>query len=99
MREHPRLHTELHRARQHSRDHLTPEHRARRDLHVMSQLEVRRKRQRLRHCNVPPRFEHHHRDGTTGQHVPDDQLCDNVETNLLVCDGLDHANWNDIDEG
>lgn len=78
IREHPRLHAELDRARHHRRDRLRAEHRPRRDLHVMAQLEVRRELERLRHSYVPPSLEEHHGNWTTRKRVPDDELRDDV---------------------
>ena len=54
VRKHPRLHAELHRPRKDRRNNLAPEHRAGRDLHVMTELEVGGEGERLRHRNVPP---------------------------------------------
>ena len=97
--EHPRLHAKLDRPRDDRAHDLRPEHRPRRDLHVMPELEVGRERERLRHRDVPPRFEHHHRDRSSGEHVPDDEFRDDIQPDLLIRDGLDHPNRNDIYEG
>ncbi len=76
--EHPRLHAELRRARDNGRDHLRGEHRARRDFHVVPELEVRRECQSLGHRDVSPRLEQHHRDWTAWQKVSDNELGDHV---------------------
>ncbi len=99
VREHPCLHTELRRPREHRRDHLAPEHRARRDLHVVAEFEVRDELDGLEHGDVSPRLEQHHRDGSAREHVPDDELGDDVEPNLLVRDSLDHAYGDHVGEG
>lgn len=58
--EHPRLNSELNSACKGSGDDLTPEHGARRDLHVMSELHVRSEGQRLGHRDVTVGLEQHH---------------------------------------
>src|SRR4051812_45773213 len=65
IRKHPRLHAQLDRPRNNGRNDLAPKYRTRWDLHIMSQLEIRREGQGLRRGDVAPRFEHHHGDGTT----------------------------------
>lgn len=52
----------------------------------------------LCHGNVSPGLEHHHRYGSSGEGVTDDQLGDDVEANLLIGDGLNHTNRDDIGE-
>lgn len=99
VRKHPRLHTELRGAREDARDDLAPEHCPRRHLHVVAQLEVRCELKRLGHRDVAPCFEKHHRDGTAGEHVPNDEFRDNVQPNLLIRDGLDHAHGDHVDKG
>lgn len=69
------------------------------NLHVMAELEVRRECQRLSHSDITPSLEHHHRYWATWQSIADDELSDNIQTNLLVGDGLNHANGDDIDKG
>ena len=64
----------------------------------MAELEVRRELQSLGHGDVTPGLEHHHCDGAAGQRVTDDELSNDVETDLLVGYGLDHANGDDVDE-
>lgn len=44
-------------------------------------------------------FEHHHGDWASGKHVSDDQLGDDVQSNLLIGNGLDHTNGNGVDKG
>lgn len=99
IREHPCLYAELNRARHHRRDRLRAEHRPRRDLHVVAQLEVRGELERLRHSDVPPSLEEHHGNWTARKRVPDNKFRDDVQPDLLVGDSLDHANWNEVDEG
>jgi hypothetical protein len=78
---------------------LGSEHGARGNLHVVTKLEVRSEGQRLGHGNVAPGLEHHHGDGVARESVSDDEFGDDVETDLLVSDSLDHANGNDVHEG
>ena len=94
--EHPRLHAELHGSSDDRRDDLAEEHRARCDLHVVAELKVARELQRLHHGDIAPRLEQHHRDRAAGQGISDDQLRDDVEPNLLIRDGLDHADGDGI---
>ena len=44
----------------------------------MTKLEVGGESECLRHGDVSPRLEHHHRDGAAGEGVTDDQLGDNA---------------------
>ena len=53
----------------------------------------------LGHGNVSPCLKHHHCNGLSGEHVTDDELSDNVETDLLIGDSLDHTDGDDIEEG
>lgn len=99
IREHPRLHAELDGTSDNRRRHLRPEHGPRRDLHVVTELEVGCELQSLGHGDVAPGLEHHHGDGLAGEGVADDELCDDVEADLLVRDGLDHADGDDVEEG
>lgn len=38
---------------------------------------------------------HHHGDGLSRKHVTNDHLGDDVQTSLLIGNGLDNANWQD----
>lgn len=96
--EHPRLDTELDGASNNSGDDLGPEHSPRRNLHVVAKLEIGGKGQGLGHCDVSPSLEHHHGDGAAREGITDDELSDDVETDLLVSNGLDHADRDNIDE-
>ena len=64
----------------------------------MTQLEVTRERQGLSHGDVTPGLEHHHSDGLAGEQVTDDQLSDDVQTDLLVSDGLNDTNGDGVEE-
>ena len=64
----------------------------------MSELKVGSERQCLRHGDVAPSLEHHHCDWPSGQSVTNNQLRDDVESDLLVGDSLDHADRNDVHE-
>ena len=76
--EQPSLDTELDGTADDGRNDLAPEHGARRNLHVVTELEVGRELQRLRHGDVPPRLEHHHCDRAARQRVSDDELRDDA---------------------
>ena len=69
-----------------------------RNLHVMTQFEVRTEGESLGHGDVTPGLEHHHSDGLAGEQVTDDQLSDDVQTDLLVSDGLDDTNGDGVEE-
>ena len=99
VREHPCLDTELSSAGEGGRDDLSPEHRAGSDLHVVANLEVSDEAKGLCHGNITPCLEHHHGHRATGESVADDQLRDDVKTDLLVGNSLDDANGDDVDEG
>lgn len=53
----------------------------------------------LSHGNVTPSLEHHHRDGASWKAVPNDQLSNDVEADLLIRDSLNHSDRNNIEEG
>ena len=76
--EHPSLDRKLHSTGNDSCNNLTPEHRARRDLHVVAKLEVRSELECLHHSDVSPGLEHHHGDRPSGEGIPNDQLCDHA---------------------
>jgi hypothetical protein len=97
--EHPGLDTKLNSAGKGGRNHLSPEHGTRRDLHVVTELHVTRESERLSHGDVTPSLEQHHGDGLAGKHEADDELGDDVEADLLVGNSLDHSDGNDVEEG
>jgi hypothetical protein len=76
--EHPRLYSELDGSSNDRANNLGPEHCPRGDLHVVSELEVRSKRECLGHGDVTPRLEHHHCDRATGEHESDYQFSDDT---------------------
>ena len=65
----------------------------------MAELEVGREEQSLRHGDITPGLEHHHSNRTTGECVTNDKLGNDIETDLLVGDGLDDTDRDDVDEG
>jgi len=62
----------------------------------MTELEVRSELQGLSHGDIAPGLEQHHSDGSAGESVPDDQLRNDVETNLLIGDSLNHADGDHV---
>ena len=65
----------------------------------MSELKVRSERQSLSHGDITPSLEHHHRDGSSGETITNDELGNDVESNLLIRNSLNHANRNEVHEG
>lgn len=96
---HPGLHAKLDGPGNYSSNYLTREHRPRRNLHVMTKFEVGSELKCLVHRDVSPSLEQHHGERTAGYGVADNQFGDDIETDLLVGDRLDHTNGNDITEG
>lgn len=96
--EHPRLNSELDSPRDDSGDDLRPEHDAWGNFHVVTELEVACEGEGLVHGVVAPGLEQHHCDGFARESISDDELRDNVEADLLVRDGLDHTDRDDVDE-
>lgn len=97
--EHPSLDTELHGTGENGGYNLTPEHGARRNFHVVTEFEIAGEVESLSHRDITPGFEHHHGDGVARESVSDDKFCDDVETDLLVRDSLNHADGDDVHEG
>jgi len=64
----------------------------------MAEFEVRSELQRLGHGNVTPGLEHHHSDWASGEGISDDQFSNNIEPDLLISDGLNHADGNNVEE-
>lgn len=60
-------------------------------LHIVTNLHVGHVVQTVVSHHVTPRFEKHHGDRATGLHVTDDELRDDVQTSLLIRNGLDDA--------
>ena len=52
-----------------------------RNLHVMTQFEVRTEGESLGHGDVTPGLEHHHCDGSTGEGVTDDKFGNDAKLN------------------
>lgn len=57
----------------------------------MTNLHVRHVVQTIVRHHVTPGFEKHHSHRATRLHVTNDELRDNIETSLLIRDGLDDA--------
>jgi len=97
VREHPGLDTELYGSGNDGGDNLRPEHGPGRDLHIVTDLEVSGKLQCLGHCNITPSLEHHHGDRSARKGITDDEFSNDIKTNLLVSDSLNHSNGYNVD--
>jgi len=98
VREHPVQHGDLRERREQRRGHLHGEERARRDLHVVPELEVRGELDALRRRDVAVGHEDHVGDGAAGEERAAGELADEVDGGLLVGDGGDDADG-DEEEG
>jgi len=76
---------------------LSSPHCAGRNLHVVTHLEILEEIQGLGHGDVTVTLEHHHGQWATWKHVSDNELGDDVKTNLPVGDGLDHTDRDEED--
>ncbi|KFX87945.1 hypothetical protein V490_07934, partial [Pseudogymnoascus sp. VKM F-3557] len=79
-------------------DELGGQHGAGRDLHVMAELQVLGEEETLIHRGIAVGLEQHHRDGAAGEHKADNELGDDVETDLEVGHSLQDADGNHEDE-
>ena len=95
----PGLHEDLNDSGDSGGGTLAPEHEPRGNLHVVTDLHVVDERHALRHGDVSVRLEDHHGNGLAGNSETDDQFRDDVETDLLVRDGLDHADGQGQNDG
>lgn len=94
---HPVQHANL-RDRGHERgDDLDGEHDAWGDLHVVAQFEVGGELDALRRGDVAVGDEDHVGDGAAGEDGAADELADEVDAAMLVCDGHDYAVWYEED--
>lgn len=94
---HPGLNAKLDGPGNYRSNHLTYKHRPRRYLHVMAKFEIGGELKCLEHRDVSPSLEHHHSKGTARYSVANNQFRDNIETDLLVGDSLDHTNGDDVE--
>lgn len=97
--QHPPCHRQIHHAGHHRADQLGSVHAARRDLHVVAELEVGEEGQCVHGADPAVDLEDQVGDGLAGQRVADHELCDDVVPRLLVGGGLDDANGQGDDEG
>jgi hypothetical protein len=97
--EHPGLDAKDDKARNNSGNSLHSEHCARRDLHVVSELEITGEHDSLVGDEVSVGLEDDDGDGLAWDHVSSDELDDDVERDLLVGDGLDDADGDDEEGG
>lgn len=96
IREHPGLHTKLYCASQDGCDDLAKEHRALRNLHVVTQFKIGSELKSLSHGDISPGFEQHHCYWATGKSITNDELGDDIQPNLLIGNGLNHPNRNHV---
>ena len=64
-----------------------------------SRFHVRDVDETVVHGHVTEGLEKHHGDGAAGKHVTEDHLSDDVETGLLVGNGLDDTDGDDEEDG
>jgi len=50
----------------------------------------------LCHGDITPCLEKHHGNGMSGESVSNDKFSDDVEADLLISDGLDHADGDNV---
>jgi len=98
VREHPRLHAELHSPSNNCCDDLTEEHRAMRDLHIVTELEVARELKCLSHGVMAPGLEQHHGNRAARKRISDNQLGDDIKPYFLGRNGPNHTNGNSVDK-
>lgn len=72
---------------------MAPEECSRRHLDVVSKLEILRVGDALKHGHAAEVLESHEGERETGLHIREDELGEDVEADLDICDSLDHANW------
>lgn len=77
---------------------LSAKHAAGRNLHVVTDFHVRNIGETVVGHHVTPRLEQHHGNGAAGKHVTENHLGNDVQTSLLVGDGLNHADGNEEEE-
>ena len=65
----------------------------------LTEFQVLREVHALGHANIAVGLEQHHRHWTTGLHVTDDKLGNNIQTDINVGRGLDNAERNKPDDG
>ena len=78
---------------------MRQKHDAGRDLHVMAELKILSKIESLGHADVPIVLEHHHGEGASRNHVTNNKLCQHVEAELDIGNGLDKTNRDQPNDG
>ena len=78
---------------------LREEHDSGRDLHIMAKFQVAREVEGLFRHDHAINLEDHHGNGFSGNDVAGDELGEDVESHLLVCNREEDAEWEDKDEG
>ena len=72
---------------------MGPESNSLRNFHVVGKFDILSEVEALVCCNVAVHLEHHHGERASRLHVADDELGDDVQTDLYVGCGLDDTNW------
>jgi hypothetical protein len=67
-----------------SGDDLRPEHDAGRNFHVVTKFKILDEGQSLIHCDIAIGFEHHHRSWLARLHIANDELGQDIQTNLNI---------------
>jgi hypothetical protein len=98
INKHPIKHHNLRDRRHHRRGHLHTKQDPRRDFHVMAQLQIGTELDALGGRDVPVGDEDHVCDWPAGEEDAADELADQVDAAVLVCDGHDDGDG-DEEEG
>ena len=97
--EDPALNADSDKARDCGGDDLSEEHDSGWDLHVMTKFQVSREVEGLFRHDGAVNLEDHNGDGLPGNDVAGDELGENVESQLLVGDRTEDAEWEGEDQG
>ena len=93
--EHPIQNANLRKTRYERCDHLYHEHDLWWNLHVLTQLEIRREFDSLGRADVTISRENHVRHWPSGKSVSAHKLRNEVKTEVLICDRHDDSNGNE----
>lgn len=88
----PSQNTHLHKGSPNGSEHLNPEHKTWGNLHVVTQFHVLGESNSLTVGDVTKSLEEHHTQWLTWNHVTNNELGDNVQTNCNICERIDNTN-------